>query len=63
MASTPDQNPDSIQHAPSEDVEQVSSTSTPGREGVEDSPGTDGGTAGTGENGGQSLVQDQEFER
>ena len=60
MASTPDQNPDSNPTGPSEDVERVSSSSTPARESVEDTPGTDGGTAGTGD---QSTVQDQQFER
>lgn len=48
MASTPDRNPDSIPDAPDGDVEQVGSESVPAREGVEDTPGTDGGTAGTG---------------
>jgi hypothetical protein len=48
MASHPDTNPDSLPEGPSTDVEQVSSISEPGRESVEDTPGADGGTAGTG---------------
>ena len=78
MASTPDQNPDSIPGGPSEDVEQVSTPDNGGRESVEDtpgdgnstsahgpenSPGTFGGTAGTGDGSADSLVQDQQYER
>ena len=64
MASTPDQNPDSMPSGTDEDVERISeSTPAPRREGVEDSPGTDGGTAGTGDGSGQSTVQDQQYER
>lgn len=59
MASTPDQNPDSIPTGPSEDVENVSA-GTPARESVEDTPGTSGGTAGIGD---QNNVQDEQFER
>ena len=64
MASSPDQDPDSIPAGPEGDVERISeSTPVPQREGVEDSPGTDGGTAGTGDGSGQSTVQDQQYER
>jgi hypothetical protein len=63
MASAPDQDPDSIPDGPDEDIERPGQ-STPARgPGVEDTPGTDGGTAGTGDGSGQSLVQDEEFER
>ena len=48
MASTPDQNPDTFVDSPSEDVEQVSSTSTPGRESVEDTPGAGNSTSASG---------------
>jgi hypothetical protein len=36
MASTPDSHPDSLPTGPSEDVEQVSPTGEPAREGIED---------------------------
>ena len=48
MASTPDANPDSIPGSVSDDPERVSPGGSPGRESVEDTPGTDGGTSGTG---------------
>jgi hypothetical protein len=48
MASTPDPHPDSIPGGPSESPEQVSPADDHGRESVEDTPGTDGGTSGTG---------------
>jgi len=61
MASTPDQNPDSIPLDDDRgDIEHVSPASEPGRTSVEDTPGTDGGTAGTGD---QARVQDEQFER
>lgn len=63
MASTPDQNPDSIPDGPDENIENPGQSSPMRGPGVEDSPGTDGGTAGTGDGSGQSLVQDEEFER
>ena len=46
MASTPDSNPDSPPPEQSDDVEKVSTP--PGSRDLEDSPGTDGGTSGTG---------------
>ena len=58
MASHPDANPDSIPGGPAESPEQVSPASEPGRESVEDSPGTDGGTAGT---GGTNHRQDRDI--
>ena len=57
MATTPDSHPDSDPSGPSTDVEHVSPTEEPGRDSVEDvpaehaaddSPGTEGGTSGTG---------------
>ena len=48
MASTPDTHPDSLPSGPSDDPERVTPAREPGRESVEDTPGTDGGTAGTG---------------
>jgi hypothetical protein len=48
MATHPDANPDSLPPSRSDDVEQVTPLGTPGRESVEDTPGTDGGTSGTG---------------
>ncbi|UAK24317.1 hypothetical protein [Sphingomonas nostoxanthinifaciens] len=48
MASTPDAHPDSVPPRPSDSPEQVSSGGEPARENIEDTPGTDGGTAGTG---------------
>ncbi len=62
MASAPDQSPDSMPDGPDDDVDHLSE-SVPAREGVEDSPGMDGGTAGTGDGSGQSTVQDQQYER
>jgi len=57
MASTPDAHPDSIPTGPSDSPEQVSPPGRGGHEDVEgvpddisdtDTPGMDGGTAGTG---------------
>ncbi len=48
MASHPDAHPDSRPPSQSEDVEQVSPSPDGERESIEDSPGTDGGTSGTG---------------
>ena len=49
MASRPDDHPDSIPGGPSETPEQVSPDGGgTDRESVEDSPGTEGGTSGTG---------------
>jgi hypothetical protein len=59
VASTPDPHPDSFPGGPSDSPEQVSPQSEPGRESVEDTPGSDGGTAGTG----GEITQDQQFER
>ena len=65
MASTPDQNPDTMPSDTDDDIERPGQ-STPAPErgpGIEDSPGMDGGTAGTGDGSGQSLVQDEQYER
>jgi hypothetical protein len=59
MASHPDAHPDSNPTGPSDSPEQVSPGGDPRREGVEDSPGESGGTAGTG----GEITQDQQFER
>ena len=48
MATTPDPNPDSLPEGPSDSPEQVSPPPDGGRESVEDTPGTEGGTSGTG---------------
>lgn len=48
MVSHPDAHPDSTSPAPSEDVERVVPASDDGRDSVEDTPGSDGGTSGTG---------------
>ena len=48
MASTPDANPDSIPPGVSDDPERVTPLGAPGRESIEDMPGDDGGTSGTG---------------
>lgn len=58
MASHPDTNPDSAPTGPSRDVEQVSPTPSAGRESVEDTPGDDGGTSGT---GGTNRRQDRDI--
>ncbi|MDB5688453.1 MAG: hypothetical protein JWL91_329 [Sphingomonas bacterium] len=48
-ATTPDNHPDSLPAGPSEDIEQVSPASDPGRESVEGSPdsGESGASYGT----------------
>ncbi|WP_174273785.1 hypothetical protein [Sphingomonas bacterium] len=48
MASHPDAHPDSTPPRRSDDVERVSPDGGTDRESVEDTPGTDGGTSGTG---------------
>ena len=58
MASHPDANPDSLPPIEADDVEQVSPAGDPGRESVEDSAGTDGGTSGT---GGTNHRQDRDI--
>ena len=47
-SSPPDSHPDSIPSGPSDDIERPSPGGDEGGTGVEDTPGTDGGTAGTG---------------
>ena len=48
MASRPDNHPDSAPAEPTHDPERISPDPAPGRESIEDTPGTDGGTGGTG---------------
>lgn len=48
MATTPDQHPDSPGDGPLDDVERPTPAGDNGRENIEDTPGTDGGTSGTG---------------
>ncbi len=47
-SSPPDSHPDSDASGPADDVERPSPDDDHGRAGVEDTPGTDGGTSGTG---------------
>ena len=58
MATTPDANPDSFPTGPSSDPERVSPADDNGRESIEDTPGDDGGTSGT---GGTNHRQDRDI--
>ena len=59
MASTPDAHPDSVPTGEPDAIEQVSTGEERDRENVEDTAGTEGGTAGTG----GAITQDPQFER
>lgn len=58
MASHPDDHPDSIPDGATSSPEQVSPGGGDGRESIEDTPGDDGGTSGT---GGTNHRQDRDI--